>query len=211
MAFIINEIIGETSQWALWKVEESIEALKNDLVLSPFDLVEYESITHDVRRLEWLAARKAMQTLIITAGFEYKGIVKEANGKSFLHENTLEISISHTKGYAAVMMNTFKETGIDIELLKDKIEKIAFKFISKDEFKFIQKDKNKLTIAWCAKEAIYKYLGRAGVSFIDHILLDDFQVRSKGLVTAKVLHPDIKESITLEYLLQNNYAIAYTL
>ncbi len=211
MAFIIKEIVGETSQWALWKVEETIEDLQQNLIFSPFDFVEFAQITHDTRKLEWLAARKAMQSLVQDAGYQYKGIVKEANGKSFLHENKLEISISHTKGYAAVMINSLKEAGIDIELLKDKIEKIAFKFISKEEFKFIQKDKYKLTVSWCAKEAIYKYLGMPGVSFIEHIILDDFQIRDKGLLTAKVVHPDLKESVTLEYILQHNYAIAYTL
>ncbi|MFQ3577057.1 MAG: 4'-phosphopantetheinyl transferase superfamily protein [Cytophagales bacterium] len=211
MPFIKFETLNETSQWGLWFVNETVEELFENLTLSPFDKEEYKSISHPTRQLEWLAARKAMQELVTNSRYQYHGIQKEANGKSHLFNHQLHISISHTKDYAAVMLGSLKEVGIDIELLKTKITRISHKFVSKYEFHLHTDDTLKLTIAWCAKEAIYKYLGREGISFQQHIFLEDFSVRESGTITAFVRHPDIQESVTLCYLANSEFCIAYTL
>lgn len=211
MPFIQFETLNESTQWGLWRVNESIEELSNNLVFSPFDEEEYKSISHPTRQLEWLAARKAMQELVTNSKYQYHGIQKEANGKSHLFNHQLHISISHTRDYAAVMLGSGKEVGIDIELLKTKITRISHKFVSNYEYHLHTEDTTKLTIAWCAKEAIYKYLGQDGVSFQQHIFLEDFSVREKGIITGFVRHPQIQESITLKYFSNPEFCLALTL
>lgn len=211
MGFIISDRHDSHVSWGVWGVHETVEELLDGLVMSEFDKHEFELISHPTRIMEWVAARKAMQTLALDFGINYKGIVKEANGKSFLKDNKTSISISHTKDYAAVIVHSEKSVGIDIELLKEKIELIAHKFISMEEFEFIEKDMDKLTIAWCVKEAVYKCLGVDGISFKDHIRLDNFEVKAKGELHAKIIHPDYLSTVELRYIKKDNFCLAYTL
>lgn len=211
MGFIISDQHDSNVSWGVWKVEETVEELQDGLIMSAFDKREFEQITHPTRVMEWVAARKAMQTLAQGFGIDYKGIFKEANGKSFLQDNKTNISISHTKDYAAVILNAQKPVGIDIELLKEKIELIAHKFISPEEFEFIEKDMGKLTIAWCAKEAVYKCLGVDGISFKDHIRLADFAVLERGQLQTQIIHADYKATVALNYIAQPAFSLAYTL
>ncbi|MFN8438575.1 MAG: 4'-phosphopantetheinyl transferase superfamily protein [Cytophagales bacterium] len=210
MPFIIKNTVGPRALWGVWEVNEPLESLVEDLIMSDFDKNEYAQITHPTRMYEWVGARKALQTLALDFGIEYKGIVKEANGKSYLVDSNAHISISHTKDFAAVMIHYDTSVGIDIELLKEKIELIAHKFISDEEFGFINKNMNKLTIAWCAKEAVYKSIGVDGISFKDHIRLHDFDAILAGRLVAEVIHPDFKQSVVLNYILMKNFCVAHT-
>jgi phosphopantetheinyl transferase len=178
--------------------------------MSSFDELEYDSISHPSRMFEWVGARKALQTLALEFGIDYQGIRKEANGKSYLVNHSAHISISHTKGFAAVMIHYDKSVGIDIELLKEKIELIAEKFISEEEFRFIDKNMNKLTIAWCAKEAVYKSIGVDGISFKDHIRLADFEAILAGRLSTQIIHPEYQKTIPLNYILMKNFCVAHT-
>ena len=212
MPFIKLENLNETTQFGLWKVTEKEEELYANLTLSPYDIEEFNNITHPVRKLEWLAARKAMQELVKNSRYEYQGIQKEQNGKAHLFNQSLHISISHTQNYAAVMLGSEKEVGIDIELIKPKIVNIAEKFISKFEIHLHEKNIIKLTLAWCAKEAIYKYIGLDGISFKQHIFLENFYFsKGSGIINGFVKHPDIQESVSLGYFFTDEYCVAYTL
>ena len=46
---------------------------------------------------------------------------------------------------------------------------IQHKFLSDIEQQIFQNDPRLITVAWCAKEAVYKWQGRRGVEFIDHL------------------------------------------
>lgn len=73
------------------------------------------------------------------------------DGKPFIENH--HISISHCKGYVAILLSDHHEVGIDIELRSDRVLKIASRFLREDE----SYDKtDDILEAWCAKEAIYK-------------------------------------------------------
>jgi 4'-phosphopantetheinyl transferase len=210
MGFIIKNTEDINAIWGVWEVTEPLETLLDGLIMSDFDKKEFELISHPTRMFEWVGARKALQNLVHEFGLVYRGIRKEANGKSYLVDNAAHISISHTKGFAAVMIHKNISVGIDIEQLKEKIEVIAHKFIATDEFSFIDKNMGKLTIAWCAKEAVYKSIGVDGISFKDHIRLDDFEELLVGNLLAKVIHPDYKKAVMLNYIQMKNFCVAVT-
>ena len=50
-----------------------------------------------------------------------------------------------------------------------KIEKLQNKFLSPEEQVFFRNDPKLITLAWSAKEAVYKWQGRRGVDFIEHL------------------------------------------
>ena len=104
-------------------------------------------------------------------------LIYDAFGKPFL-ANKLHISISHSHHFATIAISNQK-IGIDIELQREKIIKIADKF-SQEVLK--PSDKSiyirKLTQIWCAKEALFKIKNQAGISFKNHIFVKNLKVNA---------------------------------
>ena len=83
------------------------------------------------------------------------------------------ISISHTDNFVGIAYSKEYRLGLDIELMRPKISKIAHKFLSHEEMKSFQVDSIfDLTLAWTAKEALYKLSKRKGLSFITHLKVE---------------------------------------
>ena len=80
------------------------------------------------------------------------------------------------------------EVGIDIEMQRDKILRIAHKFTPVSEYRTLANTEaviRKLTIVWGAKESLYKIYGEKGLSFLDHINVNDFLFTQK-MTTATI-------------------------
>lgn len=102
--------------WGIWKVTESFTELRDQLsAVLPYD-EELQAMKSASRRMEYVAVRVLLKTLL---GKEYS-ILHYPSGKPFLENETLRISISHTKGYVAVGVHARQEVGIDIEQRTEK-------------------------------------------------------------------------------------------
>lgn len=74
------------------------------------------------------------------------------------------VSISHTKGYAALILSKKSEVAVDIEYMSDRVERIASKFLRKDE----RADSlNAKLVHWCAKETVFKLFSEENLLFED--------------------------------------------
>jgi 4'-phosphopantetheinyl transferase EntD len=74
------------------------------------------------------------------------------------------ISISHTRGWAALILSTRHEVAVDIEYQSDRINRIASRFIRPDEW---VSDRLSRLIVWCAKEVAYKYFSADDLQYFD--------------------------------------------
>ena len=63
------------------------------------------------------------------------------------------VGVTHTKGYAALMLSKSCDVACDIEHFSDKVERIKSKFLRKDE---MADDLDSLLVHWCGKETVYK-------------------------------------------------------
>lgn len=145
-------------RWAVWKMDESIGEL---LDLLPVSLREgYEKEIRQFmsvhRRQEWLSVRVLLFTLL----GEKKEIGYEVSGKPYLTDGSFYISISHTKGYVAIILSPEVPVGIDIEQYGRRIHKVIDRFVRPDEEvgSFQQDMTWGLLIHWSAKETIFKYM-----------------------------------------------------
>lgn len=78
--------------------------------------------TAESRKLERLAVRVLLYVML----GEEKEIGYHPNGKPYLADSSFSISISHTKGYVAVLLGRpEKEVGIDIEFYGERVRKVA--------------------------------------------------------------------------------------
>ena len=64
-----------------------------------------------------------------------------------------QISISHTRGFLAILLSRSRRVGVDIEYRSDRIRRIASRFLRPDESASSTDD---LLTCWCVKEAVYK-------------------------------------------------------
>ncbi|MEZ4900793.1 MAG: hypothetical protein R2822_03095 [Spirosomataceae bacterium] len=67
----------------IWEITESLDDLKQGLIVHPDEWAEFHSISHPQKQLEWLSGRCAMQALIESRSYSYQGMVKDAYGKPF--------------------------------------------------------------------------------------------------------------------------------
>ena len=118
----------------IWKItepwHEMLESLQeNDLYLNHVHNRDIYSIKSDKRKQEWLAVRLLLKHMAgIEAYIEYN-----KDGAPVLRNNPYNISISHTTGFAAVILSKNDNPGIDIEYHSVRAWKLREKFLSEKE------------------------------------------------------------------------------
>jgi hypothetical protein len=134
-------------------------------------------IKHSRKRLEHLCGRWLLR--LLREDFPLHQIAPDEHDKPRLPENRFFFSISHSFPYVAAVISEQEECGIDIQVWKSSIGEVAYMFLSEKEMALCRlavfepgeaaagaPDARLLTLAWCAKEAAYKWNGRRGVNFI---------------------------------------------
>lgn len=209
MAIAYKKQIDNDTEFALWKIEEKAEDLYNQLQLDEQEKMFVEQLSHGKRHLHWLGTRVLLRKMLKTD--EYIDCKVDEHGKPYLVELPYHISLSHSFNYAAVMISKTRPVGIDIEQIKEKVERIAHKFMRPEEMAFIghQHKIEQLYVCWCAKEAIYKCYGQKEVSFADNILLKPFNFDVAGKVTAHLTKDTARLDYKVDYLQYEDYMIGY--
>ncbi|MFD0750501.1 4'-phosphopantetheinyl transferase family protein [Mucilaginibacter calamicampi] len=209
MAIAYRQRIDDDTEFALWKIEEQADELYQQLQLNDEEKAFVEGISSGKRHLHWLGTRVLLRKMLNTE--EYIDCRIDEHGKPYLYTLPYHISLSHSFDYAAVMISRKSPVGIDVEQIKQKVERIAHKFMRPAELGFID-DKHKieqLYVCWCAKEAVYKCYGQKEVSFADDISLQPFKLADKGLVEALLQKGNVNINYTVGYLQYEDYMIGY--
>jgi len=199
-------VIGD-AKIMVWELTESIESLKEQLILSDSDKTAFNKIASDKRKLEFLSIRVALKSLL---GKEIQ-IEYDSEGKPHLSDQSYHISISHSNKWIAVMAHTSRNVGIDIECPSDNIQKLYQRFLSITEQKELSNgnDIRQLLLAWSGKEALYKIIGREAVDFANQLRIFPFEVKPSGEMKAQ--HIPSESFYKLFYQLTEQYTLVYCL
>lgn len=141
---------------AIWHITETADELYAQLGTHRYDAQLAEK-KNESRRAEWLAVRLLVKELF---GSEAE-VAYHPTGRPYLKNSTTHISISHTKGFAAVAYHHRAPLGMDIEYLSSRVERIASRFTTQAEASYIDvhdEDARQMyhLINWSAKETLYK-------------------------------------------------------
>lgn len=210
MAIAYSKQIDADTEFALWKIEEDAEELYVQLQLNEYEKAFVEQLKHGKRHLHWLGTRVLLRKMLRTD--EYIDCKIDAHGKPYLVNLPYHISLSHSFDYAAVMISKSGPVGIDIEEVRQKVERIAHKFMTPTELSAIADDQYKikaLYAAWCAKEAVYKCYGQKEISFADNISLAPFKYQAEGAIIAQLHKNDIELNYNVNYLQYQDYMVGY--
>lgn len=153
----------------LWQMDETVEQLFEQYShLQAYRSQLEEKYKNDGRKLEFLAIRALMYEMLRVNGAS-KGLLSHAgdfthNGQGKPLFRGYHVSISHTKGYAALILSKKSEVAVDIEYMSDRVERIASKFLRKDERADSLDAK---LVHWCAKETVFKLFSEENLLFED--------------------------------------------
>jgi 4'-phosphopantetheinyl transferase len=209
MAIAYRQQVDDDTEFAIWKIEEEADELFIQLQLDEHEKAHYEQLSKGKRNLHWLGTRVLLRKMLCTE--EYIDFKVDGHGKPYLVNLPYHISLSHSFDYAAVMISKNNPVGIDIEQVKEKVERIANKFMRPAEMAFIDERQkiNQLYVCWCVKEAVYKCFGQKEVSFADNILLEPFHFEGHGSVKARLHRAETLINYNVGYLQYEDYMIGY--
>lgn len=209
MALAYYKHLDGTSAFGVWKIEESAEELYAQLQLNAEEKAYIETLNNGKRNIHWLSTRVLLRKMLNTN--KYIDCQVDEHGKPYLVNFPHHISLSHSFDYAAVIISEDKPVGIDIELVKNKIVRVANKFLVDDELAFIDPKHRieHLYICWCAKEAVYKLQGKKNISFKDNIKLQRFPFQEEGSFTATLEANQECTAFDVHYEAFKDYMIGY--
>lgn len=198
--------IGKDTLWGIWKIEESTEEL---LTLFGSKELEIPEFKVEIKLKEWLASRILVKNLLKRGGKDFTVFLKDVFGKPFIQFSEEEFSISHSKGYTAAIINGNKRTGIDIEKIDIKIQRVAPRILSEIELAGAEGDLEKLTVLWCCKEVLYKVFSKRGLEFKENLIIQPFQYnRQEGECFGIVRTEDSNETFKIQYKKRGEFMLA---
>lgn len=196
----------------IWHIDESYETLYDELGITIQDLDLLSHFRLERKRLEWLAGRLAIRSLCEHVNMPYHGVKKDEYGKPWLIDSPrTEISLTHSFPYVAAVLDPSKPVGIDLEQPKEKLIRVAHKFLSEEELEFLKGNVQKLCVAWCAKEALYKLYSKKQLLFKEHMKLAPFDICPKGIITGNIIVNGSIKTYKLEYTVTQDYVLVYNI
>lgn len=142
--------------------------LNSDITIGILNLPEFaqENKFTDKRTLEKEGTQFLLSKLLGTHNIE---LTYSDTKKPFLVGRKEHISISHSHELLAIIIHQKQATGIDVELIRDKVLKIRHKFLNPTELEIAGDNIDKHIAFWSAKEALYKVYGLKELDFIKHL------------------------------------------
>ena len=155
----------------VWQLSESLNELLPHFSDQELEDLTYLQYTHEKRKIEWLATRSLIK-LLIGADFT---ISYAESGKPILnHARYKNISISHSRYFAAVYIHEKLPVGLDIEDSTRNYNTIEKRYLSDEELIQTRRDPMLQCLYWCAKEAIFKLVPDHDIEFRNQIHISSF-------------------------------------
>lgn len=193
----------------VWEITETEQELRQLCIPIPStEIEELQILKSEARRKEKLAVRALLNML-----FDEKVYLgHHDNGKPYIQNNAIEISITHTNRFVAIITHPEVDVGIDVESLERDFSAVEKKALSKKEINALC-DKHRtiqLAIYWSAKEAIYKRMSISGVDFAEQMEIEKFTPKKEGELEATFTHKDgDKDKFDLEYEIFENHVMVW--
>ena len=208
MGLYLKKKLDNEAEIGVWQITETEEQLKEMSSTPSDEMEEISFIRSESLRKQRLAVRALLNTM-----FDEKVYLSHHdNGKPYLENNPVNITITHTEKYVAVILHEEENVGIDIESLDRDFSVVAKKALSEDEIEDLEDEKRneQLAIYWCAKEAIFKLLSRYNVDFAEQIEIERFRPRGEGELEATFIgKKDEEEEFDLEYMTFDRHVLVW--
>lgn len=168
----------------LWQTTETVDGFFGTYgFLEPYRQHVETSFKNDGRKKEFLAIHALLHEMLAICGKPHGArrsnglqdqstasqglpvadvpmIGHAASGQPLLRG--YHVGVTHTKGYAALMLSKSCDVACDIEHFNDRVERIKSTFLRRDEK---ADDLDSLLVHWCGKETVYKLFPEDNLQF----------------------------------------------
>lgn len=184
---LFQEINNEEESWGgIWKITETLEEVCDMLPRSAYYREQAFRFVTEKRRIEYATVR----LLIFTLTGEEPQVEYLPSGRPFFRDGGLRLSISHTHGYAAVLLSEKHDVGIDIEAFSERIMRLKERITDSEEE---ARTAYELLLHWSAKESVFKILDEEGIDFKKNLTV-------RGLICdARPGHAETKGNFSVYY------------
>lgn len=190
----------------LWQVDESVDEMYKKYRWADRYKLELEKrFKSEERRLEFLSVRALLREMLKMRGCSNEKLDKMSDirhnqaGKPLMEG--FHVSVSHTKGFVAVIISRKQEVAVDIEYFDERVKRVATKFLRKDEK---ANDLDSLLVHWCAKETMFKLFSEDNLQFQEMRVkpfdtMSDWTCEIENLKSHKTVLVDFE--LTMEFVL----------
>jgi len=179
--------------------------LRNELIAPDVRLgvMQMELAPSELRSMK--NQRQAVGQLIrVMTGCDDVKIEHNSAGKPLL--DGMNISISHTRGFVAVIMSESKSVGVDIEYESNRVDNVASRFIREDEDSSSHAVR---LITWSAKETLYKLFSEHHLGYFDARVLPFDTNAGSGILKADVLPMNLSD-VNVFWQLTSDFVLTYS-
>ncbi|MBO2011450.1 4'-phosphopantetheinyl transferase superfamily protein [Hymenobacter negativus] len=193
--------LSPTAVLGLWHLSETPEELWRLLPWQEAYLPLMPATADAVRQAQWLAGRVLIHALsleIMAVPPTNLVVHNDATGRPWLPgtAHNLTVSLSHSGAWAAAVLSQGGQVGVDIEIIRDKAQRLASKFLAADEWAAAQAaaadSHTHYSLLWSAKETLYKLAAQRGIIFKTQLLLGSFVPQQSGEIPATLVLEGIK-------------------
>jgi phosphopantetheinyl transferase len=174
----------------VWEISEPLENL-----ISLTSNTDYSHLKSEKKKKEFLACRILLNYYNKDLKISYS-----ENGSPNLSNHQC-ISVSHSGDLVCIIISD-KKIGIDIEQISDKSLRLREKFVNPHHTKL---NKEKSTLIWCIKEAIYKFHEIGNVDFKKDIFVPEFILEESGGIDIRFKNNTLKAY----YFKVENFYLSY--
>lgn len=139
----------------------------------------------------------------------HQHICYDSFGKPFLPDNSWQLSLSHTKNnWAAAIVSTHAQPGIDIEPINSRILRLSHKFLSSAEqnLPLHLNPTQHAHFVWGAKEVLYKIYGKKELNFLQNLSI----TIAENTIIGTISKNDYLSSHRLDFQIIENMMLVYT-
>lgn len=190
----------------IWKIEENIDELFTYTNLLSEEIKTLNSFRNQQRKLQYLATRAILKKYFpLDLHISYN-----KNGKPYLN-NKLNISISHSKNYAAIIVSKYK-VAIDVEIPDNKIFRITQRMLSSEEQSYIDiNDVNSLYLCWGAKESMVKITNNKNYIYNKDLSVNAFKIAQMGTFTGNIKDNTQIKNLSFNYKIFQNLVLVWSI
>lgn len=206
MPFYQTIHIKPHTQLHLWKIEESVGQLAENLILKPESQQRLQNMKSVEHQKGFLSVRQILNHL----GLSDFDLSYDAHGKPHLSNGSF-VSISHANGFSGIAISD-QNLGLDIEAIKPKVLQIAPRFMDVDlhlKNLSVAEQTEKATVVWGIKESVFKIKNEKGISYPNHISEFPFEL-SDTRTTARLDFNNQTEFFPVHFIKREDYIFVCT-
>jgi 4'-phosphopantetheinyl transferase len=201
MPLLKIKALKDGTQLLVWKITESFDELYTSIELKEASLDRLNSMKSESHQKGFMSVRR----LLMEQGYTDFDLYYDAFGKPHLRDGT-HISISHSNDFSIIVLSE-ENVGADLEILKDKVVKLAPRFMDVTHLENLNAADRlkKAAVVWGIKESVFKIKNEVGISFKDNIFENEFLLSDRKCSVAlrfnhKVAYFDILFDFIEEYV-----------